>query len=228
MTQALNLANFANNLNTSGATTNAGLQNSAVTVTAGTAMSGGGAVSLGGSVTLNNAGVTSLVAGTGISVSGATGAVTVSVSGGGGVTSLNGQTGAVVTTDVDAIGSICHVAYTGTSQIAVGSTVAGSSLSRASSATDQLTSNGTYWSQGTNAGSRPKTTWGNTIGEGQGVAIQETTGNVGYQAPGGATTMSGTWRLLSPVVGRASELIAPCCVNTTRSRSWCCIAVRVS
>ena len=78
MTQALNLANFANNLNSSGATTNAGLQNSAVTVTAGTAMSGGGAVSLGGSVTLNNAGVTSIVAGTGISISGATGAVTVS------------------------------------------------------------------------------------------------------------------------------------------------------
>jgi hypothetical protein len=77
MTQALNLANFANNLNSGGATSNAGLQNSAVTVTAGTAMSGGGAVSLGGSVTLNNAGVTSIVAGTGISISGATGAVTV-------------------------------------------------------------------------------------------------------------------------------------------------------
>ena len=77
MTQALNLANFANKLNTSGATSNAGLQNSAVTITAGTAMSGGGAVSLGGSVTLNNNGVTSIVAGTGISISGATGAVTV-------------------------------------------------------------------------------------------------------------------------------------------------------
>ena len=78
MTQALNLANFANNLNTSGATTNAGLQNSSVTVTAGTGMSGGGAVSLGSSVTLNNAGVTSVTAGTGISVSAATGAVTIS------------------------------------------------------------------------------------------------------------------------------------------------------
>jgi hypothetical protein len=81
MTQALNLANFANNLNTGGATTNAGLQNSSVTVTAGTGMSGGGAVALGSSVTLTNAGVTSIVAGTNITISGATGAVTVNASG---------------------------------------------------------------------------------------------------------------------------------------------------
>ena len=56
---------------------NSALANSAVTVTAGTGLSGGGSVSLGGSVTLTNSGVTSIVAGTGISVSGATGAVTV-------------------------------------------------------------------------------------------------------------------------------------------------------
>lgn len=77
MTQAFNLSQFANKLNTSGQTDNTGLQNSSVTVTAGTGMSGGGAVALGSSVTLTNAGVTSIVAGSGISVSGATGAVTV-------------------------------------------------------------------------------------------------------------------------------------------------------
>ena len=102
MTQALNLANFANNLNTSGATTNAGLQNSSVTVTAGTGMSGGGAVALGSSVTLTNAGVTSIVAGTGISVNSATGAVTVTSTGGAGtVTSVatgNGLSGGTITT----------------------------------------------------------------------------------------------------------------------------------
>jgi hypothetical protein len=70
-----------------GALTNAKLANSSITVTAGTGMSGGGAVSLGGSVTLTNAGVTSNVAGTGISVSGATGAVTITNTG---VTSLTG------------------------------------------------------------------------------------------------------------------------------------------
>jgi hypothetical protein len=56
---------------------NAKLTNSSLTVTAGTGLSGGGAVSLGGSVSLANAGVTSNVAGTGISVSGGTGAVTI-------------------------------------------------------------------------------------------------------------------------------------------------------
>lgn len=53
MTQAFNLSQFANKLNSSGATDNTGLQNSAVTVTAGTGLSGGGSVSLGGSTTLN-------------------------------------------------------------------------------------------------------------------------------------------------------------------------------
>ena len=58
---------------------NASLTNSSVTVTAGTGMSGGGAVSLGGTITVTNAGVTSAVAGTGVLVSGSTGAVTYSV-----------------------------------------------------------------------------------------------------------------------------------------------------
>jgi len=58
---------------------NGGLVNSSVTVTAGTGMSGGGSVSLGGSITLTNAGVTSAVAGTGVSVSAGTGAVTFSI-----------------------------------------------------------------------------------------------------------------------------------------------------
>jgi hypothetical protein len=49
-----------------------------ITVSAGTGMSGGGTVTSSGTVTLTNAGVTSIVAGTGISISGATGAVTIS------------------------------------------------------------------------------------------------------------------------------------------------------
>lgn len=108
MTQALNLANFANNLNTGGATSNAGLQNSAVTVTAGTGLSGGGAVSLGGSVTLTNAApdqTVVLTSGSGISVSGTYPNFTIATSGGGGVSSLNGQTGAITNTSFNAIGS---------------------------------------------------------------------------------------------------------------------------
>jgi hypothetical protein len=101
MTQALNLALFANNLNTSGATTNAGLQNSAVTVTAGTGMSGGGAVSLGSAVTLTNAGVTSVTGAGNVTVSASTGAVTITGTGGSGtVTSVatgNGLSGGTIT-----------------------------------------------------------------------------------------------------------------------------------
>jgi hypothetical protein len=78
MTQALNLANFANTLDSSGRASNSGLQNASITVTAGTGLTGGGTVALGGSVTLNNAGVTSIIAGTGISISGSSGAVTIS------------------------------------------------------------------------------------------------------------------------------------------------------
>jgi hypothetical protein len=77
---------------TDGNVTNAKLQNSSVTVSAGSGLGGGGAVSLGGTVTLTNAGVTSAVAGTGIGVSAATGAVTISNSG---VLSVNAATGAV-------------------------------------------------------------------------------------------------------------------------------------
>jgi hypothetical protein len=72
---------------------NAGLVNSSVTVSAGTGMSGGGAVSLGGTVTLTNAGVTSNVAGSGISVNAGTGAVTITNSG---VRSIAAGTGVAV------------------------------------------------------------------------------------------------------------------------------------
>ncbi len=113
MTQALNLANFANNLNTSGATSNAGLQNSSVTVTAGTGMSGGGAVALGTTVTLTNAGVTSVTGAGTVSVSASTGAVTITGTGGSGtVTSVatgNGLTGGTITTS----GTISLDYYTG-------------------------------------------------------------------------------------------------------------------
>lgn len=54
-----------------------------------------------GAVTLTNLGVTSIVAGTNISISGATGAVTINASGGGAVSSVAGRTGAVTLTAAD-------------------------------------------------------------------------------------------------------------------------------
>lgn len=53
-----------------------------------------------------NANVTSVSAGTGISVSSTTGAVVVSSTVSGGVSSLNGQTGAITNTNFNAIGSV--------------------------------------------------------------------------------------------------------------------------
>ncbi len=60
---------------------NSALANSSITVTGGTGLGvSGSPVSLGGTVTLSNTGVTSAVAGTGISLSGGTGAVTINAS----------------------------------------------------------------------------------------------------------------------------------------------------
>jgi hypothetical protein len=122
--------------NLSGTITNAQLANSSVTVTAGTGMSGGGAVALGSSVTLTNAGVTSAVAGTGISVSGATGAVTITNSGvtsivaGTGI-SVSGATGAV-TVSSTASGATITGTTTSATYYVVGTTLTSGTLSTAS------------------------------------------------------------------------------------------------
>ena len=176
MTQALNLALFANKLNTSGQTDNTGLQNSSVTVTAGTGMSGGGAVALGSSVTLTNAGVTSIVAGTGISVSGATGDVTVTSTVTGGVTSLNGQTGAITNTTNGVIGSYVpspnavNIPPTNTTQTYnAGDTTAGTNLRV------------NFSSSGFNGGSRNNA---------------PNTGNQTAVWNSGGTSLTGTWRAM--------------------------------
>ena len=55
MTQALNLALFANKLNTSGATDNTGLQNSAINIATTSPITGGANTALGGTVTIAHA-----------------------------------------------------------------------------------------------------------------------------------------------------------------------------
>ncbi len=76
--------------------TNAELQNSSITVTGGTGLGvSGSPVSLGGTLTLSNTGVTSNVAGSGISVNQATGAVTITNTG---VLSVVGGTGGTAQT----------------------------------------------------------------------------------------------------------------------------------
>lgn len=105
MTQALNLANFANTLNTTGQTSNSGLQNPSVIVNTGAGLSGGGAVALGSALNLSNSGVISVSAGSGISVSSSTGDVTITNTAVG-VTSFVGQTGAINVSNPYSIGSM--------------------------------------------------------------------------------------------------------------------------
>ena len=93
---------------------NTQLANSSVTVTAGSGLAGGGAVSLGGSVTLTNAGVTGVVAGTGITVSGGTGNVTITNNG---VQSVNGVTGAIVSVGLTS-GKLSQFAATTSAELA--------------------------------------------------------------------------------------------------------------
>ena len=79
---------------------NANLQNSSITVNAGTGISvSGSPVSLGGAITVTNTGVTSITAGSGISVSASTGAVTITATGATPTTGklvLNGPSSSVI------------------------------------------------------------------------------------------------------------------------------------
>jgi hypothetical protein len=103
-----------------GSIANAKLTNSSVTVTGGTGLGvSGSPVSLGGTVTLSNTGVTSIVAGTNITVSGSTGAVTInattsgvtSATAGTGIT-VSGSTGAVTFTNAGVTSAVAGTGIT--------------------------------------------------------------------------------------------------------------------
>jgi hypothetical protein len=132
--------------NLSGTISNAQLANSSVTVTAGTGLSGGGAVALGSSVTLTNAGVTSIVAGTGISVSGATGAVTVSSTASGATitgTTTSGTYYVVGTTSTS--GTLSTASISNTNAVSYNaSTGALTAVSMVSSSDERLKTNWAY------------------------------------------------------------------------------------
>lgn len=149
MTQAFNLSQFANKLNTSG---QADLS---------TAVTGTLPIANGGTGTSTP----SLVAGTGISISGSFPNQTVTSTVTGGVTSLNGQTGAITDTTRNAIGSYAMVWSIATSSNppVLGSTYAASGLYTLSEAGSAVSFSGAgfsgtwrcmngWRSNGTNAG----------------------------------------------------------------------------
>lgn len=190
MTQALNLANFANNLNTAGATSNAGLQNSSITVTAGTGLSGGGTPALGGSVTLNNAGVTSVAAGTGISVSASTGGVTITNTSPG--TTYTAGTGISISGGV-----ITNTAPNSTSFNTVGSYVQGWVRNQGTGTAFYITSGNTY----------PAGSYQNAV------AVYSSTSSGYFQpccSPSYSANLSGTWRWMGPTAGTYGGFLGIC------------------
>jgi hypothetical protein len=109
-----------------------------------------------------------------------------------------------------------------TSAVKPGDTVAGSSLYVLNTITT-VTANWNLQSQGTTA--NPTTRW-EVGGTGQGQATQATTGNVGYQVPAGASTQSGTWRVLWPIPQR--RVIYDFCGNTTFSYTYATLLQRIA
>lgn len=142
MTQAFNLSQLANNLNTSGqldATDGlAGVVPFAnlptITVAKGgtnlTATPTNGQIPIGNGSGYSLATVT---AGSGISVTNGAGTITIATAGGGGVTSLNGQTGAITNNTLNSIGSYAvFVTFTsGQLSVTAGSTYSGSQFQTA-------------------------------------------------------------------------------------------------
>ncbi len=155
--------------------TNAKLANTSVTVTAGTGMSGGGAVALGSSVTLTNAGVTSNVAGTGISVDQGTGAVTITNSDRGSSQNIfkniavAGQTTVVADTNDDTL------------TLAAGSNVTITTNASTDTITIAATDTNTTYSAGTGI-TLTGTTFSNagvtSITAGTGISVNASTGGV--------------------------------------------------
>jgi hypothetical protein len=192
MTQAFNLSQFANNVNSSGKTSNAGLQNTTIAINPSTGISiSNNNPALGGNTTITNTGVTSLTAGANIALSASTGAVTISTTGSG-VTSLNGQTGGITNTNLDAIGSYVWGANCTFSSYVPSNTISGANLRVPNTIT--YISGGDVYSQNS-IYADAFTRWVTQNNE----VISFTVGNVGFNPPQGSSTLSGTWRAMGVV-----------------------------
>lgn len=213
MTQAFNLSQLANNLNTSGQLdATDGLVNAVPVANGGTGATTTSAArtNLGVAIGTDVPSPTGTGAsGTwGISITGnaatATSATTATTAANGGVTSVNGLTGAVTVSNVPSgigdIGSILFAANTNINNYLPGSTVAGSTLYYPTA----ISSISSYiYTEG--SGVAPTSYLAPAAGKYLfGAAQRVVASNSGYSVPGGHTALSGTWRILTTVVARSS------------------------
>lgn len=174
MTQAFNLSQLANNLNTSGQ------------LDATDGLTGLVPLANGGTGTTNT--VNSIVAGTGISTSVSGTQVTITSTVTGGVTSLNGQTGAITNTDLNAIGSVVYACLYSTNYYYAGQLVSGSILYVPNAVNTSQGAGSSLYSQYSDGNNF--TSWTSSL------AQRRYSGNSGAQPPLGATTLAGTWRCM--------------------------------
>jgi hypothetical protein len=139
-----------------------------------------------------------------------------------GVTSVNSQTGAVVTTTLGNIGSIIIAAANITSTMLPGDTISGSNLYYPTTISESFGSSG-FWSQGSSTSGNPRTFVSPTN---FGRIDKNTDGNTGFTAPGGCTSLSGTWRAMHWVPSRAINYDSE--NNLTSYSIYMSIFVRVS
>lgn len=137
-------------------------------------------------------------------------------------TTLNGQSGTIVTTTLDNIGSMTLAAVYSSSNYLPGATIAGSSLYYANTIssvedTGVVTSNGTYPGIGT---------YWKDASSLLGCCIKKNSGNTGATAPSGASTLTGTYRIMSVV--RGYFVYYDSGENQTSTTIYCALVVRVS
>jgi hypothetical protein len=229
MTQAINLANFANNLDSSGgvnpsalnaavpiskggtaATTASGARTSLdVPSTSGSGATGTWAIDISGNADTATNADHATTADSATNADHATNADYATIAGNGGVTSVNGVTGAVVTTGFNAVGSCAFLVYAGSTNLFNGDTASGTLLYYPTAAYQD----GSYgWFTAGNGNSFPSTRLGQLAGNGTVTGMQVTySSNSGFQNPlGTVATASGTWRYVGGFIqGKVYSYEAP-------------------